>query len=167
MGKAKKTAKKAAGPKQGGPYIAAAFFCDYCLEDKADGAISAIHIIDRINLVVPSTWTPTPENNLAILLRGLILIKSGDMTGDHEMRLVMHTPKRERHELMKASMPFEGNEQGVHIRFNANLSIRTDGLYWFDVLLSGKRLTRIPLQISIVKATTNETPAAQDQPATG
>src|SRR2546425_1181144 len=123
---AKKAAKSEV--KQDGPYITAARFCDYCMEDKTDGSISAIRIVDRIEVMVPAAWTPTPEMNIPIRLNCLVAVRSGNARGDHTLRMVMHTPKKEKHELLKTILPLEGDEQGANIRLQAELNVRTEGL---------------------------------------
>ena len=53
MAKSKTTKKKA-----GGPYLAAAFFCESTIEDKKDGAISAIRIIDQMEVAIDPAAPP-------------------------------------------------------------------------------------------------------------
>lgn len=43
---------------------------------------------------------------------------------------------------------FEGEERGVNIFLNLNFQPKEEeGLYWFDVLLEGTVVTRIPLRV--------------------
>ena len=49
----------------------------------------------------------------------------------------------------ETTMPllFEGEERGVQIFVNLNMQVTEEGLYWFDVLLEGATITRVPLRV--------------------
>ncbi len=109
--------------------------------------MSAIRLIDRVLVGVSPEWDG--KTNIPVALNGVISVKSGDARGEHELKVVLHTPKNEAHEVMKASFQLEGDEQGANIRIRAVMMVRSEGLYWFDIVVAGKQLTRIPLRIQI------------------
>lgn len=81
--------------KTGGPYLAAAFFCETILEDKYDNTLSAIRIIDQIIFTIdpfaPPDF-PSESKKIPVPVTGLLAFRSGDSPGEHVVRLVMESP---------------------------------------------------------------------------
>src|SRR5262245_34366539 len=81
--------------KKGGPFLAAAFFCETVLEDKKDGALSAIRIVDTITVNLPPSTppeVPSEQHRIPISLAGLVAFKTGDSPGEHTVRVDMESP---------------------------------------------------------------------------
>ena len=149
--------------KAGGPYLAAAFFCENVIEDKADGALSAIRIIDQIKIGLrDSPDFPTEENRLPVSISGLLSFKTGhSKEKEHVVRVTMISPTG------KVNVPFEQT-----LRFTApehggsNLTLRTTimvvngGLFWFKVYLDDKLIAHMPLLITVQKMAPAEFQAA-------
>src|SRR5260370_17336461 len=79
----------------GGPYLAAAFFCEQVIESK-DGSLSAIRIIDQIQVAIPANLpadVPSKENRVAVNMAGLLSFKTGyARPGQHTVRVIMRSP---------------------------------------------------------------------------
>jgi hypothetical protein len=154
---AKKGARaKAKKPRQSGPHVAAAVFCDQVVEAK-DGSMSIIRIIDRVNVPLPPAWNR--EHPFPVFVDGLITLKSGDAKGDHQLSGVLHVPGGEKVQVFSGILPFTGEDHSVNVRLNSVLNVRTEGLYWLDVVVNKKLLTRMSLRISFEQAP-SQTPAA-------
>ncbi len=142
--------------KKGGPYLAAAFFCEQTIEDKHDGTLSAVRIIDQIGLTLhPSTPpdVPSEQHRLPVYINGLLSFKTGDSPGEHVVRLVMHSPRGKSGTVLEQTLPFSPHPHGgANLRLNSTIMVYKGGLFWMDVLLDGKRIARMPLQITIQRA---------------
>lgn len=58
---------------------------------------------------------------------------------------------------------FTGSDpgQGANILINMNLGVRHEGMYWFDVFLNDRMISRIPLRIEYRPAEGQLPPAPQ------
>lgn len=158
MARAKKQEKK-----KGGPYLAAAFFCETTIEDKQDGALSAIRMLDQIILKIPAVAPVDPsseERKIPVSVSGLLSFKSGDFPGDHRIRLVMESPSGKSQVAYEQTLPFTPPPQGgANLRLNHTILVKKGGLFWMNVFLDGKRVTRMPLLISVQRPDAASAPA--------
>ena len=150
MTKGKKTAGRA--PK---PLLAAAVFCDRVLKGS-DGAMSAIRIVDVFNVSVPPDRDP--EERVPIRLNALIAFKSGDVKGERTLRLRLRMPTGKRKVVMEKPITFPGGEAGMNVHVKVDLRLKTEGLYWVDVLVDHTRFTSMPLRVSFVTIEANNPP---------
>jgi hypothetical protein len=173
MAKAKKAAK--AGPvrdglvatveeatatrkiaKRRGPCVAAACFCENVIEDKSDGAMSLIRIIDKITITLQSPPAPpdfpSDENRLGVNIIAFVSLKAGDSPGEHAVRMEMVSPSGKRNPpwVQQITFPAEPTS-GANIRMNSVIYIVAGGLFWLEVFVDDKLLTCMPLQILINK----------------
>jgi hypothetical protein len=133
------------------PYVTAALLCEKVLQEK-DGTLSIVRIADklqyRVEGIVGGSSTPQPvQIKPAVVLQGLIGLKSGPVSGDHTVSIVAERPSGARKELTKSTFAFLGKDQGQNMVLNLQIAIEEDGLHWFDILFDDERLTRIPLMI--------------------
>lgn len=161
-----KAAKKRPVKKAGGPYLAAAFFCESTIEDKQDGALTAVRIIDTITFQIdPSAPDdfPSETKRLPVPVSGILSFKTGDSPGDHTIRLVAQSPSGKSQTILEKVVPFTLQPQGgANIRLNQVIQVKQGGLFWIHVFLDGKQVTRMPLMISVQRAV-----AAPNQPVGG
>lgn len=126
-----------------GPWLSSAFFCEKVLRE-ADGVISAIRIIDRINIVGDSDeMPPTPFQATLV-----IVLKSGEMRGPARVRVAPTTPSNQPMPVIEFPVYFEGDaDRGVGIVAETRFAIPEAGLFWFDVQMADSTITRIPLRV--------------------
>lgn len=124
------------------PWVQIAAFCQTTLQE-ANGAMSIIRLVDR-HLVVGSTEEMQPTTVNLILI---IVLKSGNMQGSATMTVAAVDPNGEGLPPLKIGVLFEGLERGPGLVTQIGLVVKDAGLYWFDVLIDGVLLTRIPLRI--------------------
>lgn len=136
----------------GGPYLAAAVFCDSILEDKS-GKMSALGIADSCQLFIAKDAPqniPSKELQLPMIQNALLMFKSGYSPGNHQLRLVVEQPDGQRNEVLKKTLDFTPLPHGgFNVKTQINFNIAANGIYWLDVILDNKRLTRMPLKISV------------------
>lgn len=147
MAKQKKPVKK-----MGGPFLAAAFFCEAFLDD-AGGRVSAIGITDGCNFyIAPEAPPDVPSKHQPMVINQNILIvfRSGDSPGRHKLRVVIERPDGERKQAFENDIELSAPPHGgCNIKTQASLAVYSPGLYWFDVYLDGKQITRMPLNVTI------------------
>jgi hypothetical protein len=134
----------------GGPFLQMAVFCEKALQEK-DGVLSAIRIVDRFTLT--TSVEPSPESmpamNLAITL--LVGFKSGDIKGKSELKVTPISPSGRELPGFVGPLLFQGNDHGASVIIQYGLSAKEEGIYWFDIILDNKFITKIPLRIVYAK----------------
>ena len=130
-----------------GPFLSAAFLCEKVLRE-VDGVTSAIRIIDRIT---HSTIGPELKREMEPFDHNLYLylaLKSGSARGGMELVIRLEDQSGASKTLFTQTINFEGDdERGTNIIAEFRLRITLQGLHWFDIVLDGVRITRIPLRV--------------------
>lgn len=145
------------------PLLAAALFCDKVLE-RNDGVISAINVLDTYTALITPDALAHPDQRIPVSLKVLLVFKSGDATSERTLKLVLRIPTGKRKTIFEKNLPFKGGEQGVNIKVDFRLEIKTQGVYWMDVVVDDARLTRMPLKVvfqemgQLAQASQNEQP---------
>jgi uncharacterized protein DUF6941 len=116
------------------------------LQEK-DEIISVIRMIDRIAVTVNALASPEAMPPTTINLNALISLKSGSARGRGTVKWGVETPSGLRLPDQLLPVLFEGDDRGVNLIITLNMVIEQEGVYWFDVRLDERLLTRIPLRI--------------------
>jgi len=127
-----------------GPHLIFAVICERVLLE-ADGVASLIRVVDRFNIQGPTETMPPTTLSLWIA----ILFKAGAYRGPARIGVQPVSPSGR--ELPALNMPvnFEGDDdRGVLVTLQAYFTVEETGLYWFDVSLSERPVTRIPLRVA-------------------
>lgn len=131
----------------GGPYLSAAVICEKVLQEK-DGVASVIRIVDRFILTASGPVTPEKMPPMNVQFTAFLSFKSGVAKGSYTVKLVA---KDERGQPIGSEglfpVFFEGDDRGANVIVNMNLRVERDGLYWFDVLIGDRLMTRIPIRV--------------------
>jgi len=129
-------------PDTGGPYVTAAMICERVLTEQ-DGALSAIRIIDRVFFITDSDGTPLqPQQPITFVL----MFKSGSARGTVNVQLRAEKPSGEQAPVAEANLLMEGEDRGANLVLSAGFEPDQQGLYWYDVLVEGEVVTRMPLR---------------------
>jgi len=138
--------------KFGGPFLAAAVFCESTLED-ASGKISAIGILDGCQLFLSNDAppdVPSESQPAALVQNALFIFRSGDSPGKHKLRLVVEQPNGKRIKTAEKDIDLSGpSHGGINLKTNLLLQVSASGVYWVDVILDDKRVTRMPLNVTV------------------
>jgi len=129
-----------------GPYLVAALLCEKVLQEK-DETISIIRMIDRITLSVNALGSSETIPSTTLNLNALISLKSGSARGRGIVKLRVETPSGLKLPDQLLPVLFEGDDRGVNLIVAFNMVIDQEGVYWFNVLLDERFLTRVPLRI--------------------
>lgn len=129
-----------------GPYLQIGVLCERVLQER-DGVLSLIRIVDRftqrtVGQNVPERMPPLPINATLVLS-----LKSGFARGSYQIHVKLRTPSGR--ELPSHSLPvlFEAPHRGHNLIVPFELEAQEEGVYWFDISLNDRLVTRIPLQI--------------------
>jgi hypothetical protein len=154
----------------GGPYLAAAFFCEKVIEDKADGAMTAVRVVDQFTVTLPHNAPPdipSKEKMVPVEILGLLAFRSGYSPGRHAVRLRLVSPSGKAQTAMEQEVELTPKVHGgASIRLQITVFVHTGGLFWLDVYLDGRRFTRMPFHIDIRRAAPPEPPGAETPPPT-
>ena len=142
----------------GGPWLATAILCEKVLEDK-DGVLSVIRIVDRFFFTVAGPSAPQKMPPSPIQLTALLSFKSGFAKGSFTVKLVPTTPSHVRMPEHSVPILLEGDDRGANVIINLGMMIKEDGLYWFDVLLDDRLVTRMPLRVVYQRLSMTPPPA--------
>jgi hypothetical protein len=165
----RKAARKGAGKRTDGPYLAAAFFCETTIEDKQDGTITAVRMIDQILINLPPSTpedVPSETKKLPVPVSGLLSFRSGDSPGEHTVRIVAESPSGKKQTVLEQVLLFSSPVQGgANLRLNQVIQVKKGGLFWLHVFLDGKRYARMPLMIEVQREGTTPQQDAAKPPA--
>ena len=128
------------------PYITAALLCEKVLQEK-DGSLSLVRIADNVQYHAVGLAQGTKP---VFTIQGLLAFKSGPVSGDHKVNLIIEAPNGGRRDAFPhpIKVALRGNDHGQNLILNVSIEIAQDGLYWFDVMFDEELLTRIPLTIT-------------------
>jgi hypothetical protein len=148
------TKKKVKLKPVGGPFLAAAIFCDSIVQGM-DGALSAIRIVDKINVTIPAEAppnVPSEEIRVPVTTWLLLMFKSGSAKGKHKVELVVHSPSGKKQDGLKQEVTLSPNPSGgANLRIQFAIGVKEGGLFMIDVVLDGEVVTRMPLLISLTR----------------
>lgn len=130
----------------GGPFLQMAVFCERVLQEK-DGVLSAIRIVDRFAHAIHGAEFPEKMPPIKIDVAILIALKSGDFKGKQLLKIIPRTPSGQEMPGFSGPILFEGEDRGINVTLRYLFEAPEEGLYWFDVELDGKVLTKMPLRI--------------------
>lgn len=127
------------------PHLVTAVFCEKVLQE-ADGVLSAIRIVDKVIFELPKG---APHDvSPAVELTALISLKSGDASGKFNVQLVPHSPSGKSMKIPEpVPLVLQGAEHGNNLIIKMVLPIKEEGLFWFDVVVDGTVMTRMPLTV--------------------
>lgn len=143
-----------------GPFLAAALLCERVLTEQ-DGVISLIRIVDRLTHTVVGPQAPAAMPPVRISWQLVLIFKSGAARGRAEVVLQLEEPSglRVPHQTLLPVF-FEGDDRGVQLIVALDLELTQEGLYWIDVLLEGRLMTRVPLRVIYQRVTTSPSAGA-------
>lgn len=126
-----------------GPFLATAVLCERADRDRY-GALTITRIIDGI--VLPAAARQTPPTIIELTL--VVIFRSGKFRGSREIALQQISPSGAVAPPTVFPTLFQGEDHGAGVIAKVSLTIQEEGLHWFEVLLGGQPITRIPLRVA-------------------
>ena len=131
--------------ESGGPYLNMAVLCEKVLREQ-DGIMSVIRVVDRLTITPPpDAPEQMPPTSLNLMLA--VVLRAGVMQGQMNVGLSLTTPTGIDNQIGSIPVLFEGQDRGVNLVTNLNLTVGEQGLYWISIYLERQFLTRVPLRI--------------------
>jgi hypothetical protein len=132
-------------PSDEGPWLALGAICEKVIEDK-EGVLSLIRVIDRV--VVSAQGLTPPEKMPAVDMQGTLVIslKAGAAQGRHAINIEIEGPDGITRPGPQYSMVFEAPDRGHNLMLQLQMRLELEGLYWFNIRLEDRLLTRVPLR---------------------
>jgi hypothetical protein len=140
-------------PETTGPHLVVAALCEKVLTE-ADGVLSVIRIVDRITQSATGPEAPDEMPPFILdTLTMLVALRSDQARGRYGIKIRPEAP---------GGFQMPSAEQGIHLQSGPSgtnlilplvVPISTEGVYWFDIFLTGpapqreRLLTRVPLEI--------------------
>jgi hypothetical protein len=126
------------------PLVQVATVCEAALVEQ-DNVLSAIRMVDTFWLSPPQGAPADVVPSVGLTL--LIALKSGDVIGDREIRIVLRRPDGQTTDVWRGMRTFRGGEHGTNLRIQTAVATRELGLFWFDVMDGESLLTSIPFKL--------------------
>jgi hypothetical protein len=121
-----------------------AAFCEKVLKE-ADGVLSLIRVHDSV-MVTAGSDSPRELPEGRIQVNFVLMFKSGDAQGRHELKIRVQQPSGLYLDDILADVVFEGGARGSNVITELALDA-IEGTYWFEVYVSERELTRSPLRV--------------------
>jgi hypothetical protein len=139
-----------------GPCLAVACFCERVIEDKNDGVLTIVRIVDQMTIVLPPGTPsdyPSEANPHPIKFTGLLSFRTGYASGNHKATIIWQTPSGKKlppseHDLIFSHEP----NGGSNLIVIGALQVIDPGVYWMDVLLGGTLIAQMPLAIIVARS---------------
>jgi hypothetical protein len=129
-----------------GPYLLMAVLCQSARQDQY-GSFSVVNVLEQ--LVAGTNDPNAPETMPTFRFQGDLAISfaSGDAAGTHRLSVVPIQPSGARLEPVAQRIDLKGGDHRATFISNVSLDITEEGVYWFDVRLDERPVTRIPLRV--------------------
>lgn len=128
-----------------GPHVQLAALCETALLE-ASGVLSLIRVVDRITIGA-TPGAPESMPRTSIHLKAVVALKSDTARGRAMVGLRPQKPSGIYLDTVSSAVLFEGEDRGANIITDLKLEVEEEGLYWFDVLVDDRVITRMPLRI--------------------
>lgn len=131
---------------RGGPYLLMAVLCENAQQDQY-GSFSVINVLEQ--LVAGTNDPNAPEKMPTFRFQGHLAVQfaAGNASGMHTLSIVPVQPSGERLDPVTQKIQFKGIDHRATFISNVSIDIEEEGVYWFNVALDDRVVTRIPLRI--------------------
>lgn len=128
-----------------GPHVQIAALCESVLQET-NGILSLIRVVDRITInATPGAPMSMPRASIA--LKAVIALKADTARGRALVGLRPQRPSGINLDAIYSPVLFEGEDRGVNVIIDLRMDVDEEGLYWFDVFIEDRVITRMPLRI--------------------
>ena len=130
-----------------GPFVAAATFCERVLDEK-DGSLSIIRMVNQLEIHAEGPEVPDdlPEGVITPTL--FVAMRAGEARGSHTFQVTIESPDGSHKDSPESSVTFPGGPEGtVNLIIPMKIPVVSAGLYWVDIKLNKRLMTRVPLRV--------------------
>jgi hypothetical protein len=138
------TSQSGAPTASTGPYVGLAVFCTR-IDRQADGSIDIIGVVESVNLASP--FSPPLTNN-SLMMTVVVSVRGGTLRGALPLAIRGHYPDGTPGTTLSQLVEFTDAQPTVTMALPIQIAIGDLGVYWFDITLNQRLLTRIALDIN-------------------
>lgn len=135
------------------PYLSAALICETALNEKS-GVVSLIRLIDTMSMTIHAQPRREDEqervNAITLKFNVFLSFRGGPARGKREAVLEFYHPNG--NQVLRGGpypMVFTSDEQGQNVNIELSVVLKDAGLYWFNVVMQDRVLSRMPLIVNI------------------
>lgn len=131
-----------------GPYVNLAVFCEQAIEDK-NGVLTLVRIVDQVTVSASGTNVSDDLPPGAAINNTLVLgLRAGQAMGKQTVQIIFEHPDGGRHPGPEMPVHFTpGTTGGANLILKITLALSTAGVYWADVLVNKRLVTRLSLEV--------------------
>ena len=131
-----------------GPFVSLAVFCDQAIEDKS-GVLTIIRIVDQVTLMAAGPDAPEELPPGAAINTTLVIgLKAGQARGRQALQVTFVHPDGSRHPGPELNFHLAGLEHsGQNFILKAGVALSDAGIYWAEVWINKRLVTRTPLDV--------------------
>ncbi|MCA1708413.1 MAG: hypothetical protein LC808_36100 [Actinobacteria bacterium] len=131
-----------------GPYVSLATFCEQVIEDK-EGVLTLVRIIDQVTVSATGEGASDELPAGATINTTLVIsLKPGQARGRQTVKISFEHPDTSHHPGPELPVHFtQGPSVGANFVLKVGLTLSTPGVYWADVLVNRRLVTRVPLEV--------------------
>jgi hypothetical protein len=131
-----------------GPYVSLATFCDQVIKGD-DGALSLIRIIDSMNIQAAGPEAPDELPGGLANATMVLSLRAGKALGAQTVGISLERPDGTTKSGGEMSVNFSpGQHGGINLILPLQIEVASAGLYWANVFVNKRLMTRVPLQIN-------------------
>jgi len=154
------------------PYLSAALICEKLLKEQ-DGVATPVRVVDTLILNPGTNLDEIKKHEVATFSPNLKLyvnLRPGEVKNDKSFEIYQISPSGKRHRFGVGELKFSERKpaDGVETVVPVQLKLDPDifGTYWYEILVDGVEITRVPLTIKLAEQTTvNSTPRVPENHA--
>ncbi len=135
-------------PLGGGPYLAAALFCEQVLDEK-DNVKSLIRVIDRLMVQASGREVPDAMPPITRDLVAVLIFKSGDARGTVPVTIRLTRPSgiTDPDPVWQGTILMEGGIRGSTLVLRTRTAFQEPGPYWYSVYVGDQLSTKMPFEV--------------------
>ena len=131
-----------------GPFVNVAAFCERVLNEQ-DGVLSAIRLINEINVQAQGEGAPDAMPPVVVTTTLLVALKAGKARGSQTVQVIVEQPDGAKRPGPEVAINFgPGEVGGANLIMPMAISVETAGVYWTDILVNKRLVSRVPLQVN-------------------
>lgn len=131
-----------------GPFVNAALFCEQAIEDKG-GVLTLVRVVDQITVSVSGENAPDDLPPGATVNTTLVVsLKPGEARGRQSVQVIFEHPDGTLRPGPEIPVHFTGGpNNGANLIMKVTLGLSSSGLYWANVAVNSRLVTRVPLEV--------------------
>ncbi|HUZ00384.1 MAG TPA: hypothetical protein VMU89_08530 [Thermomicrobiaceae bacterium] len=135
------------------PHLLMAVLCQRAQQDQY-GSFSVINVLEQLVAGTDDPNAPEEMPTFRLQANLVLVFASGDARGERTVTVTAVEPDGQRLAPVEQSISLLGEDHRATIISNLSLDIAKTGVYWFDVTLNQRPITRIPLRIGYERRST-------------